>query len=100
MGMVYRNNKGATRKILTAVDGSIHSLNAFEHALELAKAQDAELFIVHVIPDTMTGSLVEYGTRYGSMSIVQAYYSSAEKEAIEWLKPLESRARQQQVKAE
>ena len=99
MGVVYRNNKGATRKILTAVDGSIHSLNAFEHALELAKAQDAELFIVHVIPDTMTGSLVEYGTRYGSMSIVQAYYSSAEKEAIEWLKPLESRVRQQQVKA-
>jgi nucleotide-binding universal stress UspA family protein len=96
--MVYRNNK-KTRRILAAVDGSVHSLNAFERALELAKGQDAELLIVHVIPDTRTGGLVEYGTRYGSMAIVHAYYRSAEKEALEWLKPLEDRARQQQVKA-
>jgi len=97
--MVYRNNINPSKKILTAVDGSVHSLNAFERALELAKDLDAELFMVHVIPDTRTGGLVEYGTRYGSMAIVQAYYRSAEKEALEWLKPLESRAKQQQVKA-
>jgi len=47
----------------------------------------------------MTGSLVEYGTRYGSMAIVRKYYRWAEKEAIEWLKPLENRARQQEVNA-
>jgi len=99
LSMVYRNNKGATRKILVAVDGSVHSLNAFEHALEIAKSQDAELLILHVIPDTMTGSLVEYGAKYGSLAVVQAYYHAAEKEAIEWLKPLETIARKQQVKA-
>lgn len=91
--------KAVTRMIIAAVDGSVHSLNAFEHALEIAKAQGAKLFIVHVVPDTMTGSLVEYGTRFGSMAIVQKYYRSAEKEAIEWLKPLENRARQQEVNA-
>lgn len=95
--MAYSKNKSANRKILAAVDGSALSLNAFERALDLAKDQDSELFVVHVIPDTMTGSLVEYGTRYGTLSIVQAYHRSAEKEALEWLKPLESRAKQRQV---
>ena len=87
------------RKILAAVDGTVHSLNAFERALELAKILDAELFMVHVIPDTRTGGQAENGTRYGSMAIGEAYYRSAEKVALEWLKPLERKAKRQQVKS-
>lgn len=98
--MTYRNNKIATKRIIAAVDGSVHSLNAFERAMELAKGQKAKLMIVHVIPDTRTGALVEFGTKYGSMAIVRAYLNAAEKEALEWLKPLETKAKQNGVNAE
>lgn len=83
---------------MVAVDGSPPSLKAFEYAMLLAKDNDAELAIVHAIPETRMGGLVEYGTKYGSMAIVHAYVNSAEKGALVWLKPLEIRARQNGVK--
>lgn len=79
-------------KVMAAVDGSANSLKAFERAVSLAKALGAQLAIVHAISEPRTGSLVEHGTRYGSMAVVHAYVKGAEKHAVSWLKPLEEKA--------
>jgi nucleotide-binding universal stress UspA family protein len=81
-------------KIMVAVDGSPNSMKAFDHALRLVEELQTELIIIHVISDPRTGLLVEYGTRHGSMAVVHAYVEAAKKEAIQWLKPLEARAKQ------
>lgn len=90
---------GIFRKIIASVDGSRASEKALTYAMQLAQDHGAELAIVHVIADTKTGALVEYGTKHGGMSIVNAFYQSAANAALKWLKPLESNARKQGVDA-
>lgn len=90
---------GIFRKIIAAVDRSKASEKALTYAIGVARDHGAELLIVHVIGDTKTGALAEYGTKHGGMSIVNAFYESAVKEALEWLKPLESNARKEGVNA-
>lgn len=54
------------RKILVAVDGSPVAMRAVEHALRLARADDAELVAVHVVPSPpieVPGELADYYDR-------------------------------------
>ena len=81
-------------KILVPVDGSSYSLNAFERALDLAKTNTAQILIVHAVVEPRTGAIAEYGTLYGGMAIVHQYVQASMKEAAEWLKPLEEKAKQ------
>ena len=87
------------KKIQVAVDGSPQSDKAFALAVQLARDTGGEISIVHAIPDTRTGVLAEYGTRHGGMAIVKAYFDSAKKAALQWMEPLEKRAREQEVNA-
>ena len=80
-------------KIMVPVDGSSYSLTAFERALDIAKMNNAEILIVHAVAEPRTGAIVEYGTIYGGMAIVHQYVESAIKDAKEWLKPLEEKAK-------
>jgi nucleotide-binding universal stress UspA family protein len=85
--------KSRIRKVLVAVDGSQHSHKAFDRALGIAKSAGTKLVILYAIPDTLTGGFVEYGTKHGGMAIVNAYHTAAERQALRWMRPLETKAK-------
>ena len=67
-------------KILVGIDGSEHSRNAVNYALDLAMKYDSELFLLAIVP-----SKVHHGDSSGVFGMVSpSYFDEYKKEAEKW----------------
>lgn len=99
VGARYMANKTSIQKILVAVDGSSVSEKAAEHAIHLAKLENAELVFIHVIEDIKMGGAIGARAKYGDIKLVDGYNRVRKEAALQWIRPLEEHARNEKVKA-
>ena len=71
-------------KILVGIDGSEHSRNAVNYALDLAMKYDSELFLLAIVP-----SKVHHGDSSGVFGMVSpSYFDEYKKEAEKWFEEI------------
>lgn len=71
-------------KILVGIDGSEHSRNAVNYALDLAIKNDSELFLLAILP-----SKVHHGDSSGVFGMVSpSYFDEYKKEAERWFQEI------------
>jgi nucleotide-binding universal stress UspA family protein len=71
-------------KILVGIDGSEHSRNAVNYALDLAVKYDSELFLLAIVP-----SKVHHGDSSGVFGMVSpSYFDEYKKEAEKWFEEI------------
>ena len=66
------------KKILVPIDGSTYSMRAARYAIEIAKLQNAQILVIHII------SKIPYGIEYAGRSFVDQYYEDIENQANVW----------------
>ena len=90
------------RKILVAIDNSAASKRAFDQSLEMAKALNAELILVHAL-DVFDPASPEYPTIAAdsySMNLDKAVRENYEKQWAEFVRHTEALIQQKQQQAE
>lgn len=97
--MAFMVDKASIQKIMVAVDGSAASNKAVAHAIHLAKLGNAELVFTHIIEDIKMGGMIGARAKYGDIKLVEGYNRARKESALQWIKPLEERARKEKVKA-
>lgn len=71
-------------KILIGIDGSEHSRNAVNYALDLATKYNSELFLLSIVP-----SKVHHGDSSGVFGMVApSYFDEYKKEAEKWFEEI------------
>jgi nucleotide-binding universal stress UspA family protein len=98
-----KNNKKKTakdpsqiRKIIVAIDGSSNSLRAAQRAIILAKSNQAELILLHVI---QSPTYYLYAPRAFGAPPVDEYLDYAEKDARKWAQSILDEARMNGISA-
>lgn len=94
--MVSNNVK--INKILLAMDGSESSFRALKYAIHLAKVEDAEIMLLHVLENVKQGGVIGLGARYGDVKIVKAFLKYSEEIAKRWIEKAKEEARSNDVK--
>jgi nucleotide-binding universal stress UspA family protein len=97
--MAFMVSKTSIRKIMVAVDGSAASDKAAAYAIHLAKMENAELVFTHVIEDIKMGGVIGARAKYGDIKLVEGYNRARKESALQWVKPLEEKARKENVNA-
>jgi nucleotide-binding universal stress UspA family protein len=93
--MAYDGNSDIfVKRIVVAVDGSVHSEKALDHAIRLAKAFEAEMQIVHAIKHVEITKTVLTQT-FSSKAALTAdeLYEGLKSEASKWMKNYERKAK-------
>ncbi len=91
------------RKILVAVDQYKHSMKVFEEAVELAKKENAQLFLLHVVeqktPDELMDRIGTYTDieQTDSIRLLRQYNDQEVSQARAWLGELSEMARDRSV---
>lgn len=91
--------KTSIQKILVAVDESATSEKAANHAIHLAKLENAELVFVHIIEDIKMGGVISARAKYGDLKLVEGFNRARKESALQWIRPFEEQARSEGVKA-
>jgi nucleotide-binding universal stress UspA family protein len=86
------------KKILIPIDGSNTSIKASKYAIHLAKLNNAELVIIHIIEDIKQGGAIGLQQRYGNISLVEAFKKAREESARKFIKPIEEAAEKNGLK--
>jgi nucleotide-binding universal stress UspA family protein len=94
--MVSNNVK--INKILLAMDGSESSFRALKYAIHLAKVEDAEIMLLHVLENVKQGGVIGLRARYGDIKIVKAFLKYSEEIAKRWIEKAKEEARNNDVK--
>lgn len=82
------------KKIVVAVDGSVHSEMALDYAIRLAKAFEAEIQIVHAIKQSEITRTVLAQTFSSKAALTEdELYEGLKKEASKWIENYERKAR-------
>jgi nucleotide-binding universal stress UspA family protein len=92
-------DKASIQKILVAVDGSAASEKAAKKAIHLARIGNAELVFLHVIEDIKMGGVIGARAKYGDIKLVEGYNRARKDSALQWMKPLEEKAKREDIKA-
>jgi nucleotide-binding universal stress UspA family protein len=85
-------------KILLAMDGSESSFRALKYAIHLAKVEDAEIMLLHVLENVKQGGVIGLRARYGDVKIVKAFLKYSEEIAKRWIEKAKEEARSNDVK--
>lgn len=85
-------------RILIPIDGSNTSIKAANYAIHLAKLNNAELVIMHIIEDIKQGGAIGLQQRYGNVSLVEAFKKVREESAKQFIKPIEEAAKKKGLK--
>jgi nucleotide-binding universal stress UspA family protein len=85
-------------KLLLPIDGSNTSIKAARYAIHLAKLNNAELVIMHIIEDIKQGGAIGLQQRYGNISLVEAFKKAREESAKQLIKPIEEVANKKGLK--
>jgi nucleotide-binding universal stress UspA family protein len=85
-------------KILIPIDGSNTSIKASKYAIHLAKLNNAELVIIHIIEDIKQGGAIGLQQRYGNISLIEAFKKAREESAKQFIKPIEEAAKKNGIK--
>ena len=88
----------SVRKILAPTDASASSEKALAYAIHLAKLENAELSIVHVIDEIKMGGAIGLQAKYGNVKLIEGYNRARKEWALQWIKPFEEAAIKEQVK--
>ncbi len=91
--------KEPIQKILVAVDGSATSKKAAAYAIHFAKMGNAELVFTHVIEDIKMGGVIGARAKYGDIKLVEGYNRARKESALQWMRPIEEQAKNENVKA-
>jgi len=98
VAIAFMVDKTSIQKILVAVDGSAASEKAAKHAIGLAKVENTELVLVHVIEDIKMGGAIGAQAKYGNVRLVEGYNRARKDSALRWMEPLEEKAKIENVK--
>jgi nucleotide-binding universal stress UspA family protein len=93
--MVYdRNGNIFVKRIVVAVDGSVHSEKALDYGIRLAKAFGAEMQIVHAIKHVEITKTIMTQT-FSSKAALTAdeLYEGLKREASKWMEKYERKAK-------
>jgi nucleotide-binding universal stress UspA family protein len=89
-----KNDDILVKRIVVAVDGSVHSEKALDYAIRLAKAFGAEVQIVHAIRHVdITKTIVSQTFSSKAALTADELYEGLEREATRWMEKFERRAR-------
>lgn len=82
------------KRIVVAVDGSVHSEKALDHAIKLAKAFGAEMQIVHAIKHVeITKTIVTQTFSSKAALTADELYEGLKREAAKWMEKYERKAK-------
>ncbi|MBA3749585.1 MAG: universal stress protein [Nitrosopumilus sp.] len=84
--------------ILLAFDSSDASNRAAEYAIHLASLENSTLTFIHIIDNIKQGGAIGLRARYGDMDLVDAFKRSRKQDAEEWIKPLQKKANDKDIK--
>jgi nucleotide-binding universal stress UspA family protein len=87
------------RKILLAFDISEGAIRAAEYAIHISELEKAYLIFVHVIDDIKQGGVIGLRARYGDTDLVDAYLKVRKNNAIEWIQPLQKKAKDKGIES-
>ena len=82
----------SVKRILVAMDGSASSIRAAKFAMHLCQLENAELVILHVLPDIKQGGVIGLRAKYGDLKLVSAFLQAKIKEANKWIEPIQKKA--------
>ena len=86
------SNSVSVKRILVAMDGSASSIRAAKFAMHLCQLENAELVILHVLPDIKQGGVIGLRAKYGDLKLVSAFLQAKIKEANKWVEPIQKKA--------
>jgi nucleotide-binding universal stress UspA family protein len=82
----------SVKRILVAMDGSASSTRAANFAMHLCQLENAELVILHVLPDIKQGGVIGLRAKYGDLKLVSAFLQAKIQEANKWIEPIQKKA--------
>ena len=82
----------SVKRILVAMDGSASSIRAAKFAMHFCQLENAELVILHVLPDIKQGGVIGLRAKYGDLKLVSAFLQAKIKEANKWIEPIQKKA--------
>jgi nucleotide-binding universal stress UspA family protein len=85
------------KKILVPIDGSDLSFKAAAYAIHLAKLDNSNVTVLHVIEDIKQGGAIGLQAKYGKVSIVEAFRNVRRESSQQWIKKAEAEARKENV---
>ena len=92
--MARRNGNIFVKRIVVAVDGSVHSERALNYAIQLAKAFGAEMQIVHAIKQIeITKTIVTQTFSSKAALSADELYEGLKREASKWMEKYERKAK-------
>lgn len=91
-------NSVKINKILLTMDGSESSFRASEYAIHLARVEEAEILLLHVLENIRPGGVIGLRARYGDAKIVRGFLNYSEKVARHWMEKVEKEAISNSVK--
>ena len=74
------------------MDGSASSIRAAKFAMHFCQLENAELVILHVLPDIKQGGVIGLRAKYGDLKLVSAFLQAKIKEANKWVEPIQKKA--------
>jgi nucleotide-binding universal stress UspA family protein len=74
------------KKILVPIDGSDLSFKAAAYAIHLAKLDNSNVTVLHVIEDIKQGGAIGLQAKYGKVSIVEAFRNVRRESSQQWIK--------------
>lgn len=82
------------KRIVVAVDGSVHSEKALDYAIKLAKALEAEMQIVHAVKHVeITRTIVTQSFSSRAALSADELYEGLKREASKWMEKYERKAK-------
>jgi nucleotide-binding universal stress UspA family protein len=91
------SNSISVKRILVAMDGSASSIRAANFAMHLCQLENAELVILHVLPDIKQGGVIGLRAKYGDLKLVSAFLQAKIQEANKWIDPIQKKAHKYRV---
>ena len=89
----------SVKRILVAMDGSAPSNRAANFAIHLSKLENAELVILHVLPDIKQGGAIGLRAKYGDLKLVSGFVQAKKKDALEWIRPIHEIAKKNGIES-
>jgi nucleotide-binding universal stress UspA family protein len=86
------SNSVSVKRILVAMDGSASSIRAAKFAMHFCQLENAELVILHVLPDIKQGGVIGLRAKYGDLKLVSAFLQAKIKESNKWIDPIQKKA--------
>jgi nucleotide-binding universal stress UspA family protein len=95
----HNSSSISVKRILVAMDGSASSFRAANFAIHLCKLENAELLILHVLPDIKQGGVIGLRAKYGDLKMVSAFLQAKKHEANEWIRPIHEIAKKDGIRS-